>query len=214
MTPPLQQARNRFCSAPLFFPEKKHPRSCDRQVKPFFCSNVPTQVAKAPNVGWQDCSVMRQGAFGCYGFRDLWRLIDRFFMDIFDALDLHKFSREEDCQLAGIAPSLVVIKNGHTPVGIIKMTTPPKDKDSLPLTSPTLLGDMFDYLCLVGCFYGCGPVCGILTNGEEWLICWLPRDDNHERRTQRILHTCWLCGKSSSDSEPRQLQRKANESPQ
>ena len=35
-----------------------------------------------------------------------------------------------------------------------------------------------DQMLLVEGFYGTGPVIGILTTGEEWVVSWFPGDTN------------------------------------
>ena len=34
-------------------------------------------------------------------------------------------------------------------------------------------------MLLVEGFHGTGPICGILTTCEDWMVAWLPTDDAH-----------------------------------
>ena len=44
------------------------------------------------------------------------------------------------------------------------------------LLQPTVQGELMDQMLLVEGFYGMGPVIGILTTAEEWLVSWFPVD--------------------------------------
>lgn len=46
------------------------------------------------------------------------------------------------------------------------------------LLEPTVLGEILDQMLLVEGFYGMGPVIGILTTAEEWILSWFPVDTN------------------------------------
>jgi hypothetical protein len=51
---------------------------------------------------------------------------------------------------------------------------PPSSVQALGLDKPTLLGQIFDYMCLLRAQYGLRYVFGILSNYVEWRIVWLP----------------------------------------
>ena len=61
------------------------------------------------------------------------------------------------------------------PVGVVEVKKP----EIGVLIEPTVLGELFDQMLLVEGFYGTGPICGILTTGEDWMVAWLPTDDAH-----------------------------------
>ena len=44
------------------------------------------------------------------------------------------------------------------------------------LLEPTVLGELLDQMLLVEGFYGMGPLIGILTTAEEWVVSWFPLD--------------------------------------
>lgn len=45
------------------------------------------------------------------------------------------------------------------------------------LDKPTLLGQIFDYMCMLRTQYGLRHVFGVVTNYAEWRIVWLPDTD-------------------------------------
>jgi hypothetical protein len=59
-------------------------------------------------------------------------------------------------------------------VGVVEVKKP----GSKVLLKPTVLGELLDQMMLVEGFYGMGPVIGILTTAEEWLISWFPVDSD------------------------------------
>jgi hypothetical protein len=61
-------------------------------------------------------------------------------------------------------------------VGVVEVKKPNGDGGGNVLNQLTVLGDLLDQMMLVGGFYGMGPVIGILTTAEEWLISWFPAD--------------------------------------
>lgn len=129
------------------------------------------------NTCWNESTVIREGAYGYRTERDICKMVIRYLTDLLQALNLD-MEIAEDYQIAGVKPDVMVIKNGFIPAGVIEVKKPQKKGAASPLVSPTVLGELFNQMSLVGCFYGCGPVCGLLTNGNEWLICWLPRDNS------------------------------------
>jgi len=46
------------------------------------------------------------------------------------------------------------------------------------LLQPTVLGELLDQIMLLEGFYAMGPIVGILTTGVEWMVCWLPSNEN------------------------------------
>lgn len=59
-------------------------------------------------------------------------------------------------------------------VGVVEVKKP----GASVLSEPTVLGELLDQMLLVEGFYGMGPVIGILTTGEEWLVSWFPADSS------------------------------------
>ena len=92
-----------------------------------------------------------------------------------------------------IRPDLCVLLLGHQLVGVVEVKKPGSREqvDSI-LLQPTVLGELFDQMLLVEGFYGMGPVCGILTTGEEWLVAWFEADQEALQET-RISTLNSLC---------------------
>ena len=72
-----------------------------------------------------------------------------------------------------IRPDLLVLTHNSILVGVVEVKKP---GDGV-LNEPTVIGELFDQMKLIQLFYGTGPVLGILTNGEQFVVCWFPEDD-------------------------------------
>lgn len=83
-----------------------------------------------------------------------------------------------------IRPDLCVLLLEHQLVGVVEVKKPgsAEQVDSI-LLQKTVLGELLDQMLLVEGFYGMGPVCGILTTGEEWLVAWFEQDNTALRET-------------------------------
>jgi hypothetical protein len=109
---------------------------------------------------------------------DIVDIVRDYMKDVCRPLDLHlKFSAE--ITIKQIRPDLCVILMKNYLVGVVEVKKP---NDSTKKSSrnvhlePTVLGELLDQMMLVEGFYGMGPVIGILTTAEEWLISWFPAD--------------------------------------
>lgn len=71
-----------------------------------------------------------------------------------------------------IQQDLCVLLMGMYLVGVVEVKKPGNNV----LLEPTVLGELLDQMLLVEGFYGMGPVIGILTTAEEWLVAWFPVD--------------------------------------
>ena len=73
-----------------------------------------------------------------------------------------------------IRPDLCVLLMGIYLVGVVEVKKPGNNV----LLEPTVLGELMDQMLLVEGFYGMGPVIGILTTAEGWLVSWFPVDSD------------------------------------
>ena len=74
--------------------------------------------------------------------------------------------------VGGNTQALCVLLLGMYLVGVVEVKRPGNNV----LLEPTVLGELLDQMLLVEGFYGMGPVIGILTTAEEWIISWFPVD--------------------------------------
>lgn len=84
-----------------------------------------------------------------------------------------------------VRADLCVLLLGNYLVGVVEVKKPGKDV----LLQPTVLGELLDQMLLVEGFYGMGPVLGILTTGEEWLVAWFDVDSRAISATAPSLHS-------------------------
>lgn len=73
------------------------------------------------------------------------------------------------------------------------------------LNEPTVVGQSFDQVMVLQSLYGCGPILGILSTGDEWRISWLPEDDDAIRSMKlsaSIAHTHMHSAAPQSASAP------------
>lgn len=96
--------------------------------------------------------------------------------DIIKAMNL-TFRLVTDFGIKFVRPDIAVLTLANHMVGVIEIKKPGLQAESI-LLSPTVVGELFDQMMLVEGFYMSGPVCGILTTGMEWMVCWFAEDDS------------------------------------
>lgn len=100
-------------------------------------------------------------------------LSDGFLESILSALNL-PLDFNAEVAIKQIRPDLCVLLRGMYLVGVVEVKKPGNNV----LLQPTVLGELMDQMLLVEGFYGMGPVIGILTTAEEWLVSWFPVDSS------------------------------------
>ena len=76
--------------------------------------------------------------------------------------------------VTNIRPDILVLTTLNSIlVGVVEVKKPEK----FILEKPTVIGELFDQTKLIQLFYGTGPALGILTTGEQFVVCWFPEDD-------------------------------------
>jgi len=161
-------------------PEKQH-ASCRRFVKDLpFSTAESVSISGAPNTIWR---IAKLGADGskCLFYSsedDIVHFVRTFMEDILVALGL-SLNFNAEVAIKQIRPDLCVLSLGIYLVGVVKIKKP----GGGVLLEPTVLGESLDQMLLVEGFYGMGPVIGILTTGDEWVISWFPAD-------QHMLEQC------------------------
>ena len=84
-----------------------------------------------------------------------------------------------------IRPDCRVLMIGNYIVGVVAVKTPGYDV----LLENTVLGELLDQMLLVEGFCRMGPVIGILTTAEEWLISWFPEDLSALKQTTYMIQS-------------------------
>jgi hypothetical protein len=169
--------RQNLTLSPPSVPSEKEHASCDRieMVLPFF-PTVPEDVLYAPNTIWRKARARLNGhgKFLYYSSDDdISYFVRGFLEDILLALNLPlEFNNE--VTIKQIRPDICVLLMGMYLVGVVEVKKPGNDV----LLEPTVLGELMDQMLLVEGFYGMGPVIGILTTAEEWLVSWFPVDSD------------------------------------
>lgn len=150
---------------------------CSRVVKDLpFLVDVSTDVLGADNTIWRDAHVREAGSGLCLFYTseaDIVFFVRRFLKDILLALDL-RLNFSSEVTIKQIRPDISVISMGMYLVGVIEVKKPGGNV----LLQPTVLGELLDQMLLVEGFYGMGPVIGILTTAEEWMVSWFPVDSD------------------------------------
>ena len=111
---------------------------------------------------------------------DIVFFVRQFLVDIMVALGLN-FSFSSEITMSHIKPDIAVLLMGRYVVGVVEVKKPGNNI----LAQPTVLGELLDQMFLVEGFYMTGPVIGILTTGEEWVVSWFPGDT--DTLTKKIL---------------------------
>jgi hypothetical protein len=99
--------------------------------------------------------------------------VRRFLDDILLALKL-PLDFNAEVTIKQVRPDLCVLFLGMYLVGVVEVKKPGGNV----LLEPTVLGELLDQMLLVEGFYGMGPVIGILTTAEQWIVSWFPVDTN------------------------------------
>ena len=94
-----------------------------------------------------------------------------FMKDVVQALKLD-LTFHAEVPIKQIRPDLCILLIDAVLVGVVQVKKPGNNV----LLQPTVLGELLDQMLLIEGFYGIGPVIGILTTAEEWLVSWFPAD--------------------------------------
>lgn len=160
--------------SPPSVPSEKEHASCERNTIDLpFLPVVPETILNAPNSIWES-AVVRSGGKKYRHYcseSDIAYIVRWFLESIMLALQLNlRFHAE--VTIHRIKPDISILLMGRYMVGVVEVKKPGNNI----LLQPTVLGELLDQMLLVEGFYGNGPVIGILTTGEEWLVSWFPED--------------------------------------
>jgi len=172
--------QNLTLSPPSVPPEKEH-ASCDRIVRDLsFSTAESVNISGASNTVWRKSTTRSDGSrYLLYSSEDdIVYFVRRFMEDILLALGL-SLDFNAEVTIKQIRPDLCVLSLGMYLVGVVEVKKPGGNV----LLEPTVLGELLDQMLLVEGFYGMGPVIGILTTGDEWVVSWFPAD-------QQVLEQC------------------------
>ena len=166
--------QNLTMSPPSVPAEIEH-ASCERIVMDFpFRTAEDVIISSAINTIWMEART-RQGDgvhFLVYSsVDDIVYFVRGFMRDILFALTL-PLSFNAEVTIKQIRRDLCVLIMDKYLVGVVEVKKPGGNV----LLQPTVLGELLDQMLLVEGFYGMGPVIGILTTAEEWLLAWFPVD--------------------------------------
>ena len=141
---------------------------------PFFPS-VPEEVLNAANTIWEMVHTTSNGVkYRNYSSEgDIAYLVRRYLESTLSALHL-PLDFNAEVTIKQIRPDIWVLLLEMYLVGVVEVKKPGNNV----LLKPTVLGELMDQMLLVEGFYGMGPVIGILTTAEEWLISWFPMDSD------------------------------------
>jgi hypothetical protein len=160
--------RENLTRSPPSVPTENEHASCSRNVEDLpYTATITDNILGAANTVWRshrDCLI--------YGSEDdIAYFVRRYLEDILVALKLPlNFSSE--VTIKQIRPDICVLLAGMYLVGVVEVKKPGGNV----LLKPTVLGELLDQMLLVEGFYGMGPVIGILTTAEEWIVSWFPID--------------------------------------
>lgn len=156
-------------------PTEKEHTSCQRKVMDLpFSTAGHVDISNAINTIWRETCI--RGVDGVkvllYSSEaDIVHFVRDFLRDILFALKL-PLSFNAEVTIKQIRPDLCVLFLGMYLVGVVEVKKPGRNV----LLEPTVLGELLDQMLLVEGFYGMGPVIGILTTAEEWVVSWFPVD--------------------------------------
>lgn len=173
--------------SPPSVPREDDHASCKRIVRDFpFTAAEAESISSASNTLWRKALTRPTG-----GRRYLLYIVyfvRRFMEDILFALGL-SLDFNAEVTIKHIRPDLCVLLLGMYMVGVVEVKKPGHNV----LLEATVLGELLDQMLLVEGFYGMGPVIGILTTGDEWVVSWFPVDqqvlEEHESKSEAPFST-------------------------
>jgi len=162
--------RNISISSPHVPTELQHAK-CNREVLEFpFTTTVDEQVWNFELNRILNCENISYCSEA-----DVVHYIKVFFDDIMRALKMElSLTFRAEVSIQNIRPDLCALLYDQLLVGVVEIKKPGRNV----LLEPTVLGELFDQMLVVEGFYGMGPVIGILTTGEEWVVAWFPCDSD------------------------------------
>lgn len=138
-------------------------------------ADLPQNVGNKHNSAWVDCIQEDGKLYKSYqSEEDIVHCVRNYIGSILDALKIGLHLGGE-IGIKHIRPDLCALLVDNHLVGVIEVKLP----GVRILEQPTVVGELYDQMLLVSRFYGTGPVIGILTSGEDWMICWFPDDNQH-----------------------------------
>lgn len=145
-----------------------------------FSTAEAVNISDGANTVWRAANTRADGSrYLLYSSEgDIAYFVRRFIDDILVALGL-SLTFNAEVTIKQVRPTRCVLFLGVSIVGVVEVKKPGGDV----LREPTVLGELLDHMLLVEGFYGMGPVIGILTTGDEWVVTWFPAD-------QPVLEEC------------------------
>jgi len=177
----IPELRQNSTLSPPSVPSENEHVSCQREVADFpFIATVSEGILNATNSIWGRAKTANGLKYLLYSSEnDIVYIVRRFLEDILLALKL-PLDFNAEVTIKQVRPDLCVLLLEMYLVGVLEVKKPGGNV----LLEPTVLGELLDQMFLVEGFYGMGPVIGILTTGEEWIVSWFPIDDNNLRGTR------------------------------
>eukprot|EP01040_Poterioochromonas_malhamensis_P012013 gene12014-13120_t len=170
--------------------------SCDRIVRELPFGNANLNISGAVNSVWRKAHTRSDGTRYLYYSSEahIVYFVTRFMEDILLALGL-PLDFNPEVTIKQIRPNLCVLLLGMYLVGVVEIKKPGGNV----LLEPAVLGELLDQMLLVEGFYGMGPVIGILTTGDEWVVSWFPVDQQmleqfDSKAEAECLQHFQLCG--------------------
>ena len=162
-----------FTRSPPSIPSEKEHASCHREVADFpFAATVSMNVLNAPNSVWRRTMTQGGSKYLLYSSKgDIAYFVRRFLDDILVALAL-PLEFHTEVTIKQTRPDIFVLLLDMCLVGVVQVKKPGGNV----LLQPTVLGELLDQMLFVEGLYCMGPVVGILTTAEEWIVSWFPAD--------------------------------------
>mmetsp|Transcript_24421 Transcript_24421/g.35886 ORF Transcript_24421/g.35886 Transcript_24421/m.35886 type:complete len:594 (+) Transcript_24421:43-1824(+) len=164
-----------------YIPKPAEHLPCDRVIKSMWLLDIGEHITE-----YRRNRVLNGEPLLCYrNESDIVFYVRVFLLDIIAAMKLNVYVRTR-ISVTQIRPDICVLSVAKHLIGVVEVKKPGENI----LLQPTVMGDLFDEMLLVEGFYRMGPVCGILTSAEEWMVAWFPGDS-----------TCFTDGKWLYSSE-------------
>jgi hypothetical protein len=148
---------------------------CAITVEDFYTIKVPAHVLRGYSCVWDICNRCDKSLHYA-GVTDVAFAVNIFITTYLNAMGLYDVRLASEFSLTYLRSNIPVITYNDRPIGVIVVKKPTLEGRNA-LLEPTVIGELYDQMQFIKSFYNSCPVCGILTTGAEWMVCWY-RDDN------------------------------------
>jgi hypothetical protein len=134
-----------------------------RNSNDFWLLEIPSSVQESLNGSWIG---HHKGNCFCGSENDVATVVKTYLLSFLKPLGIRiRICTEMGIQ--NIRPDILILEKDSILVGVVDVKKPGDT-----LTNANVLGELYDQMSIVKCFYGTGPTLGLLTDGHHVVVAW------------------------------------------